>query len=132
MLCLWWKCMHNPSWKCNVNTYFHILWSIKTTFVSPTIICHIMMCLLHVVASTGPSTRRSPTKKTAVADSVNAYVEPKIQYFQIKLLKILRWRLITNVFHIKLSVIADKHLYEYVIFILGELSLCCQYVLMQW
>jgi len=37
-----------------------------------------------------------------------------------------------NNFHIKLSIIADKHLYEYVIFILRELSLCCQYVLMPW
>jgi hypothetical protein len=46
----------------------------KTTVVSPTIICHIMMCLLHVLASTGPSTRRSPTKKTA--DSVVVLLTP--------------------------------------------------------
>jgi hypothetical protein len=42
----------------------------KTTVVSQTVICHIMMCLLHVLVSTGPSTWRSPTKKTAVTDSV--------------------------------------------------------------
>lgn len=72
----------------------------KTKVVSPTIICHIMICLLHVLASTWPSTWRSRTKKITVADSVKryAYVESKIQYFKIKLLKILRCRLFTITF----------------------------------
>jgi hypothetical protein len=68
-----------------------------------------MMFLLHVLAWTWPSTWRAPTKRTAVTDSVKkyAYVESKIEYCQIKLLKVFICRLLSNTFHIKLSVIAD-------------------------
>ena len=56
-----------------------------------------------------------------------------VQCFQVKLQKLFKIRLTTNSFYINifksceyLSIVADKHLYVYIIFILGELSVCCQ------
>jgi hypothetical protein len=60
-------CITNHGKVISIHTFTYYA-AFKTTVVSPTIIFHILMSLLHALASVGPSTWMSATKKIAVAD----------------------------------------------------------------
>ena len=92
--------------------------------------CHYTMCLLHVSAPTWPSSERSITKEYNNGRFCwrCAYLESKIQCFQLKLLTLFKiqtnykyfsYKYFTFHVNIYLSLQTD-------IFFLGKLCLCCR------